>query len=291
MVTDNAVGVLMEVDRFAQLSPKHQRVVRYIAENPSVAAFATASDLGERIGVSTATVVRLAQTLGFTGYPEFQQNIRHGYYRTLQPLEVLQRQPSDRDNPFQVQIYQDVENLRRMSETLHLDTLERIARRIQRSSQIVIISSGTHSSVALVLGAHLRFMGYPTLVEDRGGPHLTAAIAPLGKNDLVIAITFWKGVREIVRTVEWATSRNIQTIGITDTIYSPLAKVVGESLTLPTEGTSFFQSLVAPLSLINALLAYLAQHADETRREIMKEAERSYELLGCFADQGSPRSF
>ena len=94
-------------------------------------------------------------------------------------------------------------------------------------------------------------------MEDRGGPHLTAAIAALGKNDLVIAITFWKGVREIVRTVEWATSRNIQTIGITDTIYSPLAKVVGESLTLPTEGTSFFQSLVAPLSLINALLATL----------------------------------
>ena len=281
---ETSAVVAIEVERFARLSPKHQRVVRYIAENPSVAAFATASELGKRIGISAATVVRLAQTLGFTGYPEFQQNIRHGYLRTLRPLEV-QRQPHGGDDPVQGQIYQDIENLRRMMETLHIDVFTRIVERIERASQIVIISQGTHSSVAMVLGAHLRFMGYRALVEDRGGPHLTAAIAPLGANDLVIGITFWKGVREIVKAVEWAAGRGIPTVGITDTIYSPLAKTVTECLALPTEGTSFFHSMVAPLALVNALLAQLALKADDARREIMREAERSYDLIGCMATE------
>jgi DNA-binding MurR/RpiR family transcriptional regulator len=273
----------LAVDRFSQLSPKHQLVLRYVAENPSLAAFTTASELGERVGVSTATVVRLAQTLGFTGYPEFQQNVRHGYLRTLHPLEVLQRQPQDRRNHIEVQLYQDIENLRRMLELLHTDQVSDVGRQIDAASQIVIISAGTHSAVALVLGAHLRFMGYRALVEDRGGPHLTAAIAPLDSRDLVIALTFWKGVREIVKAVQWASKRGIATVGITDTIYSPLAKAADVSLIVPTEGSSFFQSMVAPLSLVNGIIAHLAHGANEARKAVMKEAERSYDLLNCMS--------
>ncbi len=284
MASEAGGTVPVEVERFSQLSPKHQRVVRFIAENPSIAAFATASELGTRIGVSTATVVRLAQALGFNGYLEFQQNVRHSYLRTLGPLEVLERQQHERENHFRAQIYQDIENLRRMVDSLHMDVLTEIVRLVDGASQLVIISSGSHSAVSLVLGAHLRFMGYRAVVEDRGGPHLTAAIAPLAAGDLVIGIAFWKGTREIVKAIEWASSRGIATVGITDTIYSPIAQAASVSLALPTEGTSFFQSMVGPLSLINGLLAHLAQHADQRRKDIMQEAERSYDILDCMAD-------
>jgi DNA-binding MurR/RpiR family transcriptional regulator len=107
MTSKRLRGEQLEVERFDQLSPKHQRVVQYVAENPSFAAFATASQLGERIGASSATVVRLAQALGFNGYSEFQQNVRHGYLRTLHPMEVLQR-PQDGRNLFEAQLYQDI---------------------------------------------------------------------------------------------------------------------------------------------------------------------------------------
>src|SRR5215207_3778833 len=76
----------LDLDRFGKLSPKHQTVARCIAENPAFAAFATAAELGERAGVSAATVVRFAQALGFNGYNELQQNARHEYLRTLRPL-------------------------------------------------------------------------------------------------------------------------------------------------------------------------------------------------------------
>jgi DNA-binding MurR/RpiR family transcriptional regulator len=269
----------LDLDRFDKLSPKHQMVARLMAENPAFAAFATASKLGERAGVSTATVVRFAQALGFNGYNELQQNARHGYLRTLQPLEALQSRSANGRNVFEAELYQDIENLRRTLHALHFDQLTDVARQIDRARQTVIISSGSYSAIALVLGHHLQFMGYRAMVEDRGGPHLTAAIAPLTSDDLVIGITFWKGIREIVKAVDWAHSRRIPTIVITDTVYSPIAKAADVTIALPTEGVSFFQSMVAPLSVVHGLVAQLAHDADGAHKQVMKEAEESYELL------------
>jgi DNA-binding MurR/RpiR family transcriptional regulator len=269
----------LDLDRFGKLSPKHQSLARCMAENPAFAAFATAAELGERAGVSTATVVRFAQALGFNGYNELQQNARHGYLRTLRPLEALETRSEKGGNLFEAQIYQDIENLRRTLHALHPDQLADIAARIEDASQIVIICSGSYTSVGIVLGHHLQFMGYRATVEDRGGPHLTAVLAPLGANDLVIGISFWTGIRETVRAVELAQRRGVQTIVITDTVYSPIAKAADVAIALPTEGVSFFQSLVAPLAVVHGLIAQLAHDADDARKQIMKEAEESYEFL------------
>ena len=271
---------LLESSRFEQLSPKQQQLARYIAENPAFAAFASASSLADRAEMSTATVVRFAQALGFDGYEEFQQNIRHSYLRTLHPLEVLQAQDHNgREDAFSAQLFQDIENLRRALHSLHVTQLADIAGQIDKSRQTVVISSGSYSTVGLALSHQLRFLGYPVLFEDRGGPHLTAAIAPLSKNDLLIGISFWKGNREIVKATEWAASRHIPTIAITDTVYSPMAKAAHECVALPTEGVSFFQSMVAPLSIVYGIVGHLTREADEKRKNIMRDAEASYDLL------------
>jgi DNA-binding MurR/RpiR family transcriptional regulator len=279
IVSHEHTASTLDLDRFDKLSPKHQAVARFMAENPAFAAFATASELGERAGVSTATVVRFAQTLGFNGYNELQQNARHGYLRTLQPLEALQSRSANGRNLFEAELYQDMENLRRTLHALHFDQLADVAKRIDRAKQTVIISSGSYTAIALVLGHHLQFMGYRAMIEDRGGPHLTAAIAPLTSEDLVIGITFWKGIREIVKAVEWAHRRRIPTVVVTDTVYSPIAKAADVTIALPTEGISFFQSMVAPLSVVHGLIAQLAHDTDADHKQVMKEAEESYELL------------
>jgi DNA-binding MurR/RpiR family transcriptional regulator len=250
-----------------------------VAENPSFAAFATAANLAERAGTSTATVVRLAQALGFAGYEELQQNVRHDYLRTLRPLEALASRPHVGENLFEAQLYQDLENLRLALHSLHGDLLAEIAERIDAARQIVIVSAGSYSAVALVLGHHLRFMGYPALVEDRGGPHLTAAISPLTASDLVIGISFWKGAREIVGAIEWASNKGIPTIAFADTVYAPLARAATLAVVFPTESASFYQSMVAPLSITYGVIAFLADRADENRKQIMREAEQSYDLL------------
>lgn len=279
MVADTPARDSLAPADYSRLSPKQQRVARLVAESPSFAAFATAGELAERAGTSTATVVRFAQALGFDTYNEFQQNVRHGYLRTLRPLEALQSRAKNGRDLFTAQLYQDLENLRRTLHTLHADLLTEAARQIDAAENIVIIAAGSYAAIGLVLGHHLRFMGYQALCEERGGPHLTAAIAPLGPSDLVIGISFWKGIREIVAALRWAAGRGIPTLAITDTVYSPMAGAARLSLVLPTESVSFFQSMVAPLSIVYGLVAHLAQHADDGRRQIMTEAEQSYELL------------
>lgn len=268
-----------DLEIFDKLSPKHQLVARCIAENPAFASFATAAELGEKAGVSTATVVRFAQALGFNGYNELQQNARHGYLRTLRPLEALQTRAVGGDNRFEAQIYQDIENLQRTLDALHQDQLDAVIERIRQANQITIIGSGSYAAIALVLSHHLQFMGYRAIAEDRGGPHLTAALAPLTARDLVIGISFWKGIRESIKAIELAHQRGIPTVVITDTVYSPIAKVADVAIALPTEGVSFFQSLVAPLAVVYGIAAQLAHEADDDRKRVMKEAEESYEYL------------
>lgn len=272
-------GSTPDLEAFEKLSPKHQLVARCIAENPAFASFATATELAERAGVSTATVVRFAQALGFNGYNELQQNARHGYLRTLRPLEALQTRSTGDGNLLEAQIYQDIENLRRTVEALHQDQLRAVIDLITAARQITIVASGSYSSVALILSHHLQFMGYRAIAEDRGGPHLTAALAPLNAGDLVIGISFWKGIRESVKALELAQARGVPTVVITDTVYSPIARAADVAIALPTEGVSFFQSLVAPLSVAYGIVAQLASEADDDRKRIMREAQESYEFL------------
>ena len=92
--------------------------------------------------MSTATVVRLAQALGFNGYNELQQNARHGYLRTLQPLEILKTRSANGRNIFEAELYQDMENLRCTLHALHFDQLAEVARRIERASRSSSLAIG-----------------------------------------------------------------------------------------------------------------------------------------------------
>jgi DNA-binding MurR/RpiR family transcriptional regulator len=280
-------GWVMEVDNmlvlapseYEQLSPKQQRIARFVAENPSVAAFSTVSELAVQAGTSAATVVRFAQALGFSGYDEFQQNIRHGYLRTLRPLETLAVRSNASANAFEAQLMQDIDNLRMTLGSLHIDELQAVVARIARAHHILIISSGSYSSVGVVLGHLLGYMGYHANCEDRGGAQITAALTPLTPDDLLIGVSFWKGVRETTRALQWASQRGIPTVAITDTVYSPLARHATHRLVFPTESTSFFQSMVAPLSIVYGLIAELARTADAEHARRMAEAEETLEQL------------
>lgn len=277
--SDAPIRAVLDLERYDELTPKQRQLARFIAENPSFVAFASIAELADRAQTSPATVVRFAQELNFDGYTELQQNLRHRYLGMLRPLEVLESQSQTDRNVFEAQLYQDLQNLRSTLNTLHIEQLSAVADQIHAARQVVIISSGSYSAVGRVLSHLLRFMGYPVMAEDRGGPHLTAAIAPLNEQDLLIGISFWKVVREIAGTLELASQRGVPTVAITDSVYSPMAVVADHSIVVPTEGVSFFQSMAAPLSIAYALVAYLAHNADESRKQIMEEAEESYEQL------------
>jgi DNA-binding MurR/RpiR family transcriptional regulator len=232
--------------------------------------------------MSESTVVRFAQGLGFDNYREFRQNLRHHYLGMLVPLEELRKQERSEQSGFALlrkQILQDENNLRSMLDTVHEAEIQSLIGEINRARTIVIIASGSYAAVALVFGHLLRFMGYSAIVEERGGPSLTAALMPLDKRDLVIGFSFWRVVRETHRALAWAQQRDVPTVAITDTIYSPLVKSADQSIIMPTESISFFQSMVAPLAFVYAVAAQLALDADEERERLMQDAVQSFEFF------------
>ncbi len=267
---------LLNHDQYERLSPSHQRLANYVAQNPSSAAFESASEIARRMDMSTATVVRFAQALGFSGYPEFQSTVRQNYLSTLEPLDSVHGFPSQERDFFELQLYQDLENLRRTIHTLHLNRsrLIELAGRIQQAREIAILASSGDTAIASTFGHALRLMGYRASVEVRGGSYLIQAVYPLGKGDLALGFCFGPARQEATRALAWASERRVVTAALTDTAYSPISRVVDLSIALPTEGVSFFRSLVAPLAIVQGLIIHIAQSRGEQGLTRLEEAMR-----------------
>ena len=115
-----------------------------------------------------------------------------------------------------------------------------------------MISSGSYMYIGGILAHLATFMGYRVSLEPHGGPHLVADFAALQPGDCLIAISFWRLNKQVVLATEHARRRGIQTVAITDSAFSPLARAADLALVVPTESGSFFQSLTAPLSVVYA---------------------------------------
>jgi DNA-binding MurR/RpiR family transcriptional regulator len=272
------VDELVTPDQFAGLTPRQRTLARYIAANPAIAAFASVSEVAEKAGVTPPTAVRFAQALGFRGYGEFRQNIRHRYLGRLRPEEVLRSQSeAHHDHDLIANVFdQDIANLRTAMQTADFALIRRVAHRIHEARRTVVVSLGSYSSAAIPLSHLCQFLGYSVTAELRGGPHLITSLIPLGPDDLVIGISFWRVYREVAQAVGWCTERGIPTVAITDSVYSPMAQAVSEAIVVPSEGTSFFQSTVAAVSVVQALVAELAA-MDSHARQRIEMVEAKYE--------------
>ncbi|MEO3826276.1 SIS domain-containing protein [Actinomadura sp. B10D3] len=122
-------------------------------------------------------------------------------------------------------------------------------------------------------------MGYPIVMEQRGGPHLAAALGGLGKDDCVVVISFWRLLRETVVGARLAKSNGATVCAITDTASSPLADHADHVMVVPTEGLLSFQSMTAPISVMYAVLARLHSLRPEQATNAMREVERSWDAL------------
>ena len=242
----------------AHLTPSGRRLAHLIETLPRFAAFASASEVAEKSGVNSATVVRFAQALGFGGWPEFQLHFRHRYLGTLLPSDVMQdRRRATDESPIEAAFHQDVENLQASLASVDFGVAEAVARLIADSRRTLVVSSGSYSAVGLVLAHLATFMGYDVRIETRGGAHVVAELAGMTEADCVLAISFWRLNKEVVLTAGAASRRGIPTAAITDSLFSPLALASDHALVVPTESVSFFQSTTAAMSLVYGLLARL----------------------------------
>lgn len=270
-------GWLLELARTAKLTPKGRELAHFLDVNPRLATFASASEVAEKLDVNAATVVRFAQALGFSGWPEFQVNFRAQQLSALMPSDVMVAQGTEyAGSPVEASIHRDLHNLQATLETVDHTAFEAAAQAIAAAPYTLCVSSGSYSGVGLILSHLAAFMGYPVVFENRGGAHLVATMSRLKPGDCVVAISFWRTVKEVVTAAQHVRDLGVTTVGIADSAYSPLARAVEHALIVPTESVSFFQSMTAATSLVYGLLARLQELGGERVDETIRSAQAMY---------------
>lgn len=263
-----------------KLSRKQHAVVAFIEHNPQFAAFASAADLAARIDVHAATVVRLAQQLGYRGFPEFQEAIRHRYIASLDAVSIMRERAGELSaGPLISSIDQDVRNLTATRNAIDHELMHHIAEMILAARRTLFIGNGSHGGVGVIFAHLCEFMGLPVEVEYRGGISIAPRIAQMGPGDILMGTSAWWVVQEMRDAFAAARENGATTIAIVDSQMSPLAAVSDHVLVTQTESASFFQSMAGPIVLLNALVAELAAIGGDRVRDGMNASTRAFSRL------------
>lgn len=262
----------------AQFSKGQRRIAEYITEHYDEAAFMTASRLGEEVGVSESTVVRFATQLGFDGYPGLQravQELIRSKLTVVQRLDVTRARMEDQQVLHSVATA-DIQNIRRTLEALDNQTFYQAVDRIAAARQVYIFGAGSCQALASFLTHYLRMLlgGKVQRIVAASQSEIFEEMLDVGNGDVIIGISFPRYSSKAAKTLHYARSKGAGVVALTDSPLSPIAPYADELLTAHSDMAAIVDSLVAPLSVINALIVAISLRNMEQTRPKLEELER-----------------
>ncbi|MCI6569468.1 MurR/RpiR family transcriptional regulator [Dysosmobacter sp. HCP28S3_G4] len=266
-------------------SKGQKKIAAYILENYDKAAFMTASKLGSLVGVSESTVVRFASELGYEGYPSMQRALQE---MIRSRLTSTQRIKSAEDNlsgqdVLAAVVQSDIDKLRRIVDETDREDFDEVCRKIMTARRIYILGTRSSTFVAGYLNFYLHLMfENVTLVEANAAGEIFEQLFRIGPGDVLIAITFPRYSKVTMNTVKFAKDRGATIVAITDSELSPLYQQADVSLLVTSDMFSFVDSMVAPISMINALLVALGYRKGQDVSATFAELESIWDEYGVF---------
>jgi DNA-binding MurR/RpiR family transcriptional regulator len=259
-------------ERIEQLSIKRQEIVRPILEHPREYVLLSVRALAQRLRTDPATVVRIVRGLGFASYREFQRHLHELSLAYATSLDSMRPGGPETSMPAHVReaLEQDLKNLHGLKNSLDARRLVALAKRFYEARRIILLGSDLAATPVYYLEYHLCVLGLPVFSGSSAGRALHL-LRHASKKDLVVAISFRRGLRQTIEGVQQAKARDAYCVGIADTYVSPLARVCDELFLASIESTSFGPSYTAPISLINAIIAATAQYRRAETLAIVKE--------------------
>ncbi len=268
-------------ERFPDFSKGQRRIAQYITDSYDKAAFMTANKLGKTVGVSESTVVRFAVDLGFDGYPSMQKAMQEMVLNRLtsvQRIEVANDRIGDQDVVSMV-IQSDMEKLRQTSENVDRGEFQAAVQAILDARRVYIIGVRSVAPLAEFLGYYLNYMfNNVRTVTASGTGEMFEQIVGVEREDVVIAFSFPRYSSATLKAAQYCRSTGANVIAITDKRESPLAQSADHVICAKSDMVSLVDSLVAPLSVVNALIVAVA-----AKRE--KELRRTFDALERIWDQ------
>ena len=278
--------ILSIIERELPGFSKGQRLIaKYILGNYDKAAFMTAGRLGKTVGVSESTVVRFASELGYDGYPEMRrvlQDVARNKLTSVQRIEVANEQIGERNIVHSV-MTGDTERIQTTMENINREDFDCVVDAILNGKNIYIIGTRSSASLALFFGYYLRLMMENVhVVQDTAASEIIEQLFRVDRGDVVIGISFPRYSSRTLAALKYAKSRGATVLCITDSAASPLAGVADVNLYAKSNMISFIDSLVAPMCLLNALLAEIGYRSKENISETFRRLEDVWSEYAMF---------
>ena len=266
-------------------SKGQKRIAAFILESYDKAAFMTASKLGKLVGVSESTVVRFAAELGYDGYPDMQKSLQkmiRNRLTSVQRIEVTNDRIGDQDLVSMV-LQSDMEKIRLTLEELDRDAFDHAVKAIVSAKRIYIIGVRSSAAIASFLGFYFNLI-FDNVVNVTAGTasEMFEHLLRVGEDDVVIGVSFPRYSSRTVQAMSFARDRKATTVAITDSEASPLAPICKYTLKARSDMASFGDSLVAPLSLVNALLVAVSRAKNDDLANTFQTLERIWEDYGVY---------
>jgi DNA-binding MurR/RpiR family transcriptional regulator len=261
------------------LSAGRQRLLRQILDESDETFFLSSREMGRRYNVDSATIIRTIQALGYEKFADFAHDLREHFVAKITPYAAMKAATlTDRTVADRVRqsVDKDLENLTSFRANLDPDQIVGIANRINLARRIVIIGIDFAASLAWSLAYGLLRLGYDADAPVGSSGMVQNRIKAMTPKDLLIAISFGRGLRETVEAIKSARRRNVPSFGITNGDATPVAKYCDSSLITTIARTSFIDSYVAPVAGINAILVACAHSQSERALEHLRDSEDQY---------------
>lgn len=272
-----------------KLSKSHRRIAECIVSHYDKAAFMTASRLGEYVGVSESTVVRFASALGYDGYPQLQKALQELIRHRLTASQRFEM-TSDMDHAQVLSrvLKADVQNIRSTLDELDTAVFEGVIEQLLQARHIYVLGLRASAPLAHFLGHYLNFIFPMVTVVTSGISDIFEQMARIGEGDLLIGISFPRYTSRTIEAMEYARKRGAALVAITDGPLSPLHAAADLCLTARSDMASFVDSLVAPLSLINALIVALSQRRRQQVAEYFEQMEDIWSEYSVYLKRITP---
>lgn len=257
------------------LSPKRQEVIRPLLENPRRYVLQSLRDLARELDSAPATLLRISREMGFPTFHDFRRYLHELSVAQATPLEVLEssRSNSGLGGRVEESLNQDIANVRGLKHSMDMKQLLGLVKRLHEAEHIVILGGDMAESLARFLEYNLTVIGFRALALSSAG-EITHRLRQMTRKDVVIGISFRRGLRQTVEGLRQARSRGAYAVGITDSSISPVAHYANEYFVTPTEGPLFAGSYVAAMAMLNALLVACSNYRRSKTLNILREAEK-----------------
>lgn len=271
-------------DKFNKMSKSHKKVATFILDHYEQAAFMTAAKLGTTVGISESTVVRFAYCLGYEGYPEFQDALAEWVKNKLNSVQKIGAKygKSTQSEILTSVLTTDMENISDTIEHVDPQAFETAVETVLNAEHVYIIGIRSCEPLARFLYFYLNMIrGNVILLASTSTSEIFEQMIRIDEKDAMIGISFPRYSMRTLKAMEFANDRNAKVITITDSAHSPMNLYSSCNLLARSDMVSIVDSLVAPLSVINALIvAICLKHPEEVKGnlETLEEAWGNYQV-------------